>query len=308
MKRFQAAMAVICALLATAPADDACAQEPASNLPDLSGIAWVEGDMFLAVHDAKNGGETNRPRVSLVYRAVDEQGILWTPLDVAWPGQNAESNDLESIARIPGTRTFLLCESGDDDSEFQRIFLATLESPSNELVINEVVNWPVPVFNVEATAVALVGGNYYFAFAERAEGSKTTNVQWAPMQLNPLSFFGTFRSAKVTARYPAGPGVRPIVALDADSNGFLYAATAYDSGDDNGPFRSYASIIGQFAQNRFGTVFLALARTPGVIATQDGLKIEGVAVREEPGEGRQLYAGTDDENYGATMRQVWPLE
>src|SRR5947199_10778748 len=33
------------------------------SLPDLSGLAWIEGDRFLAVSDAKNPGE---PRVSLV--------------------------------------------------------------------------------------------------------------------------------------------------------------------------------------------------------------------------------------------------
>lgn len=48
-------------------------------------------------------------------------------------------------------------------------------------------------------------------------------------------------------------------------------------------------------------------------ATLDGLKAKGVAVREgeETGGGRlsrgvQVFVGTDDENYGATLRPLPP--
>jgi hypothetical protein len=36
----------------------------ASTLPDLSGLAWVDDQFLLAVHDAKNPEEDRRPRVS----------------------------------------------------------------------------------------------------------------------------------------------------------------------------------------------------------------------------------------------------
>ena len=50
--------------------------------------------------------------------------------------------------------------------------------------------------------------------------------------------------------------------------------------------------------------------TPGApkLANVDGLKIEGVALRENSAGFVELYAGTDDENYGATLRPVWPVD
>ncbi|MCK9400684.1 MAG: hypothetical protein M0Q51_11920 [Bacteroidales bacterium] len=32
---------------------------------------------------------------------------------------------------------------------------------------------------------------------------------------------------------PVGPGARPIVAMDIDSDGFIYIVSAYDSGSDD---------------------------------------------------------------------------
>ena len=58
------------------PAQSTNGFEPASNLPDLSGLAFVGNGRFLAVHDAKNPDELNRPRVSLLQLPQDLQGIL----------------------------------------------------------------------------------------------------------------------------------------------------------------------------------------------------------------------------------------
>jgi hypothetical protein len=101
--------------------------------------------------------------------------------------------------------------------------------------------------------------------------------------------------------------VRPIVALDVDSRAVVYAATAFDSGEDDGPFRSFVSRIGRFRSSRGrGSLFVPSGKF-GDVAIQDGFKIEGVAVR--PGESGQIesYAGTDDENYGAVLRRVSPI-
>ncbi|HYN47229.1 MAG TPA: hypothetical protein VER83_00095, partial [Candidatus Nanopelagicales bacterium] len=51
---------------ARAPEVDGAGLGRASTLPDLSGLAWIEGDRFLAVHDAKYPDEADRPRVSLL--------------------------------------------------------------------------------------------------------------------------------------------------------------------------------------------------------------------------------------------------
>jgi hypothetical protein len=101
----------------------------------------VEGDCFLAVHDAKVS-ESGNPRVSLVYLPFDSKGIIWKPQTVEFLGE--ESNDLESAARIPGTNDILLVESGDSSNDFtyQRIFRARVENDAVR-IINE-TSWPVP--------------------------------------------------------------------------------------------------------------------------------------------------------------------
>ncbi|MFN2378216.1 MAG: hypothetical protein ABR538_16930 [Candidatus Binatia bacterium] len=313
-----ACLAALSALPARAQSTPA---ERASTLLDISGVAWLEDDIFLAVHDGKNSdAERDWPRASLLLLPADvtsppafareaPEGLYFQNLEIAWP--TGESNDLESIARIPGTRQFLLVESGDDCSGFQRIFLSTLGGSYN-LTIDEVVSWPVEpgsgcdgVFNVEASAVFHVGGQLYFVFAERAEGQPHTELRWAKMETAPLRF-GTFSSFRYAAR-TRGPGVRPLVALDVDDQGQVYAATAYDSGEDNGPFRSYVSRIGRFAPGRGGRARFIPSGKFANVARQDGFKIEGVAVRPVDAGALEVYAGTDDENYGAVLRQVAPV-
>ena len=56
--------------------------------------------------------------------------------------------------------------------------------------------------------------------------------------------------------------------------------------------------------------FESIARIPGKfadIAQMDGFKIEGLALKPGINGGDVLYAGTDDENFGATLRQISPL-
>jgi hypothetical protein len=293
----------------------------ASTLLDLSGVAWLEAETFVVVHDGKNdAAEVDRPRVSLLFLPADvatppelarkaADGIYFLDLAVDWGVE--PPNDLESIARIPGTRRLLLAESGDDCGAFQRIFLASLDS-SERLTVDEVVSWPpgggadcAGVFNVEGSAVFGLGGQLFFVYAERAEGLRETELRWAPLQLDPLRF-GQFSSVKYRARI-AGPGVRPIVALDVDAEGRVYAASAFDSGQDDGPFRSFVSTIGQFRPApRGGARFVPSGRFADV-ARQDGYKIEGVTVRPRADAPPEIFAGTDDENYGATLRRVAPV-
>jgi hypothetical protein len=144
-------------------------------LPDLSGLVWVEDDLFIGVHDAKRNAEKYYwPRVSLV------------------------------------------------------------RLPKSEM---EGVTWPVPIENVEATEVCRVGRQLVFLYAERAEGLLATKLRWAALSLNPPEI-GSFKEVTYEGMDPAGKGARPIVALAVDADGFIYGASAYDPGTDDGPFRS----------------------------------------------------------------------
>jgi hypothetical protein len=267
------------------------------GLPDISGLEWISGNDFLAVHDAKFPIEKNRPRISLIKTKNNEEGITWTSLQVNWPASSGPSSDLESIARIPGTRNFLLAESGNDGDRYSRIFLSSL-GEENQFNIQEVIDWPVKIFNVEASAVLLLNGQLYFLYSERSHGRKNTELKWAKMHLNPLRF-ESFQSASYAAGM-TGTGLRSVVALDADKDGNLYSVTAYDPGD-SGPFRSYVSRIGSMKMKNDSAFFIPSGKFADIL-TLDGNKIEGLTIREK--KGREIFIGTDDENLGASFGKI----
>lgn len=278
---------------------------PVQKLLDLSGLAWLDGDTFLAVHDAKNPDENTRVRVSLLVLPRSLEGLLWRPLRAHFPG--GQSSDLESAARIPGTDQVLLVESGDDDGAFQRIFLA--EVHRNRLHVIDTVEWQSfsDVFNVEGTAVAETATGYLFIWAERNSGEQSTEIKWAELMLEPLVIgidvsSATFELPQDLVNDAGNPLYsRPVVGIDVDDAGGIYTVAAFDPegtvpDPDNGPFRSAVFKIGQVVG---ATVELDAA--PSLLGTIDGLKVESVAVRENDGE-IKYFIGTDDENYGGTLR------
>lgn len=276
--------------------------QQAGCLPDLSGLAWLGGDRFLAVHDAKVDGEQGKPRVSLIELPAGANGVLWRELTLNWRGPRG--NDLESVARIPGTCEALLVESGDglEQPAFQRIFKVRVAGHSVHLVAT--ARWPVPINNVEATAVAALGTRYVFLFAERAQNLASTELRWASFDPRTLRF-GRFDSVTFMNPDPTAYN-RPLVAMDVDSTGQIHVAAAFDAeaaglpDPDNGPFASGVYRIGVVTDASAPAV--ALFESPVLEGTMDGFKVESVAVREDEDHGFEIFVGLDDENYGATLR------
>jgi hypothetical protein len=95
-----------------------------------------------------------------------------------------------------------------------------------------------------------------------------------------------------------------VSAIETDSKARLYVASALDPGDDNGPFRSVIWTIGQVTFDAKYGFRVALDARPGLIATLDGFKTEGLAIREQKPGSIELFAGTDDENYGGAIRLI----
>jgi hypothetical protein len=274
----------------------------ASTLIDLSGLAWIEGDRFLAVHDSKNPDEKDRPRVSFVWLPKSPDGLYWQPLEMNWQGPLGLSNDLESLARVPATEQFLLIESGEKSfagQQCKRIFLAEVERQG--LKILSTLNLPA-VRNIEGATVARLGKRLFFIFAERADHRPHSEIQWAELQLAPLRL-GSLQRARFTPVGFSGRNWRPVSAIESDRQGNLLVASAYDSDDDNGPFRSVIWRIGQIRLEKDGRSRLLLKPSPERLAILDGLKVESLALRESGGK-LELFAGTDDENYGATIRPI----
>lgn len=302
-------VALALAACATGPARtsvlESAANSRASLLPDVSGLAWIGGDRFLAVHDAKFPDEASSPRVSLLARPVDLTGIRWSPIAVDFPGKPA--SDLESVARVPGPGgrpRVLVAESTEEVAEkpfSRRIFL--LEVTGDSAVVVDHTDWPVPTRNVEGVAISEAGGSLVFLFAERAHGERSSEIRWAELTLEPLAF-GPFRTAGAFASPgPTGPIARPVSALEVDAGGAIYAASAEDPDDDNGPFRSAVYRIGRVV-TADGRPAVELDAQPTLLARLDGLKVESLAAREMPGGPLELWVGVDDENYGGTIRPL----
>jgi hypothetical protein len=195
----------------------------------------------------------------------------------------------------------LLVESGDDASGLERIYLARVGLRSIDVL--DAIEWSSfsPVYNVEGTAVFQTDTGYLFIWAERAEGRQATLVQWTDLTLNPFAIGASGEVGSALFTLPddlAALYNRPLVGIDVDRSGQIYAVTADDPDSDNGPFRSAVLAIGQIVDS--GVI---LDPAPTLLGVMDGLKIESVAVRER-GETRELYVGTDDENYGGALRSL----
>jgi hypothetical protein len=145
-------------------------------LPDLSGLQWIEGDRFLAIHDSKNPKQSQRPRVSIIRLPRSPGSIEWKPLTIEWPQPLGPSSDMESIARIPQTQSFLLVESGErlkDIRPFRRVFHVELRD--DELKIVGSTELPDSIINIEGAAVVRAGSRLFFIYAERAHGKPYTD-------------------------------------------------------------------------------------------------------------------------------------
>jgi hypothetical protein len=282
-------------------------RKPAPKLLDLSGLAWIGGDYFLSVSDAKMPAEPDLNRVSILKLPDSLDGPGFEFLDPKFPG--GTSSDLESAARIPNSSYVLLAESSDDNGPKQRIFLARVED--HRIRVEGVTEWSsfTQVFNIESTAVAASGQDYFFLWAERNTGQQSTDIKWVSMTLNPFNIGGVVKSVKYTlpdklVNDNGNPLFsRSIVGMDLDSAGNIYTVAAYDpegtvKNPDDGPFRSAVLKIGQFNDGQ-----VVLDDSPSILAMVNGFKVESVAVRET-GKGVELFIGTDDENWGGVLRQI----
>jgi hypothetical protein len=278
-------------------------------LPDLRGLAWIENDTFLAIHDAKFPSEADEPRANLLSLPSQLGGTVITPINVSWPLGEDPGSDLECIARIPDvTQTqdatrFLIGESGDNDRGSKRIFLSELNNDT--LLGIDTLSWPVEIHNVEGCAVAAVNNELVFIFAERAQGSHNTSINWATLSLDPLEF-GPVNSIGYQApseqQDGVDPGFRPVSALEIDDDGNIFIASAIDPDVDTGPFASEVWLAGFISPEQDSTSLpISLLDSPRRLGTLDGLKVEGLATRPMAN-GTEVVIGTDDEFSGGILR------
>ena len=100
---------------------------------------------------------------------------------------------------------------------------------------------------------------------------------------------------------------RPVVGMEVDDAGHIYIVAAFDpegtvEDPDEGPFRGAVIEIGRVIDGR-----VELDPEPTVLNMVDGFKLESIASRDVSGE-TELFVGTDDKNYGGTLRRLPPAQ
>ena len=282
--------------------------DQAEQLADLSGLAWVDGNKFIAVHDAKtDDAEIRKPRIAQLNLPKDLRGIDHSDQRLTF--NQTIPHDLESIAKIPGADEYLLVESGDSmhDPSVQRIFKAKLMN--DQLKIVSQTQWPVKITNVEATAVAKLGRTHVFVFAERAENKSETELSWIIFKPETMKFDKQVNH--ITFKSPDKDRFnRVIVGLDINHKGVIYSVSAFDAesaelpNPDNGPYTSGVYEIG-IIKLKDNAPIIELYPHPTERALVDGFKIESIAVRNQNGGKRsEIFIGSDDENFGGVLRQL----
>jgi hypothetical protein len=278
---------------------------------DFSGIAFLEQEIFpqqeafLVVHDAKfDTEERDQPRVSLVKTPTSLDGIQVVPQTSL--KFDLIPNDLESVAIVPGRKGALLAESGvSSDPDQAMIYYITWDA---ELTfrVESANKWPTDVTNVEATAVASIGDKLWFLYAERADGLKTTQIRGTELNIGnhgTLQFGDKWTSERFTPPVPEEPAdARPASALNIDTDGTIYVASAFDPGD-LGPFKSAVWDAGTVAVDSADDLVLNLTDKPVAVAISDGLKIEAIALNADKSV-RPIFIGMDDEDYGGALRPL----
>jgi len=283
------------------------AEDPtqATTLLDLSGLAPLGPDTALAVHDAKNPDEDDRPRASVLTLTDSPAGVTWQPVAFEWPDELGPASDLESASGIPGSSMVLFAESGDDGTDFQRLFLADVDvsaAAGPTATIVAVTEWPEPVFNVEGLAVGEVGGELVLLYAERAQGDPVTTIEAAPLTLDPFEI-GQAVGVEFVSPAVLSQSDRPVSAMEIGSGGIIHVASAFDTGDDAGPFSGSVWAIGALVEGEAGPT-VELLPDPAIVAFTDGFKIESLAVIERSDGSTTLFLGTDDEDYGGVLRPL----
>ena len=307
------AVAAVVVIGRPAPSDP---PKPRAVPPDLSGLAWIKGDSFLAVHDGKEPG---LPRISVVLEPRSADGPLVRPLRVK--GLETEPVDLESIARVPpkpgapadAPLSFLMAESGSNPG-FRRLFHATY-SEGDDITLKPVGNLPALPGNVDTEGLALyrMGSRLLMLFADRSEGERLAFIWVFPRSLDgePSDMQPGFEPIRLALPDTGAPRTRLISAMEFDRDGNLYVASAADPGVDTGPYRSHVWRVGwahakgdffSFEPEKQGQT-----PRPLRVATVDGMKVESLAVREAKPGVSELFFGTDDEFYGGAMRSLGVL-
>jgi hypothetical protein len=252
----------------------------------VSGIAAVDHEHFLVVHDNK---KTAEPRLSIVTWLNGNVPAL-TP--ISWCEKTNFPIDLEAITAIPNHPTeYLVLESKGNISHIKFASHNTCKT---------LTQFELPTLtaksNIESLALHCFSTQCVLAWAERGDDKEAAKLSWAKFDVDKNSVAApTQKPFEFFASYP-NENRRSISDMAVDADGVVWASAASDPGDD-GFFKSALYKLGAFTETNGDVTWQAETDiSPSERYDSENIKIEGLAFMQNG-----LIMGTDDENKGAKI-------
>lgn len=254
----------------------------------ISGIAPIDSENFLVVHDGK---KTEHPRLSIVTWKEDKQPVL---KQIDWCNDSAPPIDLEAIAVIPNrSKEYLLLESKGKVTRIQ------LE---NNKSCNTIAQFDLPTStaksNMEGLALSCFTQKCVLVWAERGDDKQAAILSWSEFDIDRNIVAKPNKTPyQFNASYPS-VNHRSISDISLDNHGGVWVSSASDPGD-NGPFESALYKLGIFKEKISQIEWLPLSdnTSPFIKYQNENIKIEGISFITQD----RLIMGTDDENMGGKI-------
>jgi hypothetical protein len=249
----------------------------------ISGIAAVDSDRFLVVHDNK---KSDQPRLSIVNWQNKQRPTL-SP--IKWCDQSLPI-DLEAITAIPGHKNdYLVLESKGK--------VTRIQLDPDKIACKTIAQFEIPTAtpesNMEGLALHCIKNQCLLAWAERGDDKTPAKFSWSGFNIekNRLKKSPS-TSFNFKAPYPE-TDLRSISDIAMDSEGVVWVSATSDPGDD-GFFKSALYKIGSFTKK---TKWIPSKKiTSAATYESEDIKIEALVFTPSG-----LIMATDDENKGGKI-------
>ena len=253
----------------------------------ISGIAAIDKDHFLVVHDGK---KPEHPRLSIVTWQTEQEPAL---TQLAWCDKTNFPMDLEAITAIPShEHDYLVLESKGRVSRIQLDGINRCKTTAQ-------FNLPTATAqsNMEALALHCFGFDCILVWAERGDDKQAAKLSWAKFDVDKNTVTSAEgKTFEFTASYPS-LNRRSISDIAIDKQGVIWVSSASDPGD-KGPFQSALYQLGAFSMKNSEINWIPSSSNTQPIAKyeSENIKIEGMSFIQD-----NLIMGTDDENMGSKI-------
>ncbi len=278
-----------------------------------SGMAQINTDTYIVVHDAKSYEEGARLGI-ICLRKNNVPQYVQLKVD-EWKHKDGQPNDLESICRLPGRRAeFLAAESGYRKGKFGRLFHIRVQG-INAQVLN-VYHLPLIADNdekhegdnIEGLSCSKRGDGRILVILGERGGSRqypTGVLRWGMLDLTKgtLKWINKYKEVSAPGGWIDPKSRRDISDLHLDDQGTLWSVAIQDASDE-GPFRSVIYRIATI-HNKLQNP-LKMIQNSKASWVVDGFKVEALSGPTSVIKGCYLTFATEDESFNGTWRSLFP--